>query len=142
MAFDRAGLEILGAPQCLVLIGRVQVGRVAVTIDEGPVIFPVNFIVLDGSVVFRTDEGTKLDAAVRNVKVAFEADAVHSTFEIGWSVVILGTAEEVHDPAEVERAIQMRLRSWAPGIRSHVVRITATSVSGRRIVGDGVAPGP
>lgn len=142
MVFDGAGLEILDTPQCLALIRRVQVGRVAVTTDEGPVIFPVNFVVLDGSVVFRTGEGTKLDAAVRNVKVAFEADAVHSTFEIGWSVIILGTAEELHDPAEVERAIQMRLRPWAPGIRSHVVRITATAVTGRRIVGDGVAPAP
>ena len=110
-------------------------GRVAVSTDEGPLVFPVNFALLDDSVVFRTGEGTKLDAAVRNALVAFEADAVNSIFEVGWSVIILGRAEEVTDPTEIDQTTQMGLRPWAPGSRSHVVRIKARTLSGRRIVG-------
>jgi len=109
---------------------------VAVTVEALPTIFPVNFILLDGSVVFRTGDGTKLDAAARNAVVAFEADAIHSLEHHGWSVVVIGMAEEVTDPTEVDRTSQMGLRPWAPGSRSHVVRIQAHTVTGRRIIGD------
>jgi len=99
-----------------------------------PAIFPVNFRLLDGSVVLRTGEGTKLNAAIWNAGIAFEADAANSVFELGWSVLIVGTAEEVIEPTEIAETIQMGLRPWAPGSRSHVVRIRAEAVSGRRIV--------
>jgi nitroimidazol reductase NimA-like FMN-containing flavoprotein (pyridoxamine 5'-phosphate oxidase superfamily) len=133
---DRAGLEILDVDECLRLLRSVQVGRVAVPSEASPIIFPVNFGVLDASVVFRTGEGTKLDAAIRNAAVAFEADAIHSIFETGWSVVVVGRAEEVLDPTEIDRVTQMGLRSWAPGSRSHLIKISPTLLSGRRIVGD------
>ncbi len=111
----------------------------AVTSEAVPIIFPVNFGVLDSAVVFRTGEGTKLDAAIRNATVAFEADAIHSIFETGWSVVIVGTAEEVFDPSEIERVTQMGFRPWAPGSRSHLIKIVPTALSGRRIVDGGNA---
>jgi uncharacterized protein len=130
---DRAGLEILESDQCVALVRRAQIGRVAICADQGPLVFPVNFVVLDDSVVFRTGEGTKLDALVHGGRVAFEVDAVHSIFEEGWSVVILGTAEELIDPTEVDRTTQMGLRSWAPGSKAHVIRIRTDSISGRRI---------
>jgi len=133
---DRAGLEILDVGQCLRLLRSVRVGRVAVSSEAVPIIFPVNFGVLDASVVFRTGEGTKLDAAIRNASVAFEADAIHSVFETGWSVVVVGTAEEVLDATEIDRVTQMGLRSWAPGSRSHLIKIRPTTISGRRIVGE------
>ena len=44
--------------------GSAQVGRLAVSIKEQPDIFPINFVVDHGTVVFRTAEGTKLAAAV------------------------------------------------------------------------------
>jgi len=130
-------MEILDTDQCLRLLRTVQVGRVAVSSGAIPTILPVNFAVLDTAVVFRTSEVTKLDAAVRNAVVAFEADAIHSMFETGWSVVVVGVAEEVHDPTEIDRVTQMGLRPWAPGSRSHLIKINPTIVSGRRIRGDG-----
>ncbi len=129
-------MEILDADQCLGLLRTVQVGRVAVSSGAIPTILPVNFAVLDASVVFRTSDGTKLDAAVRNAVVAFEADAIHSIFETGWSVVVVGVAEEVHDPTEIDRVTHIGLRPWAPGSHSHLIKINPTIVSGRRIMGD------
>lgn len=134
MTVDQAGLEILDVDQCLRRLRSVQVGRVALSTEAAPLIFPVNFGVLDTSVVFRTGKGTKLDAAIRNAAVAFEADAVHSIFETGWSVVVVGIAEEVLEPTEIDRVTQMGLRPWAPGPRSHLIKIRPTLVSGRRIV--------
>ncbi len=123
--------------QCLELLHRVELGRVAVCTAGFPAIFPVNFRLLDGSVVFRTGEGTKLNSAIWNAGVAFEADALNSVLELGWSVLIVGRAEEVIDPTEIAETVQMGLRPWAPGSRSHVIRIKGDSISGRRIIGNG-----
>ena len=49
--------------ECFGLLARQQVGRVAVVGDRGPVVFPVDFVLDRHMVVFRTEEGTKLDAA-------------------------------------------------------------------------------
>jgi len=144
MPFDRAGLEVLDTEQCLALLRRIELGRVAVCTAGFPAIFPVNFRLLDRSVVFRTGEGTKLNSAIWNAGVAFEADAVNSVFELGWSVMIVGRAEEIVDPTEIAETVQMGLRPWAPGSRSHVIRIQGDSISGRRIVGksDTHSPSP
>ena len=48
-------------------------------------------------------EGTKLNSAIWNAGIAFEADAVNSVFELGWSVMIVGRAEEVVDPSRDRR---------------------------------------
>lgn len=136
MRLDRAGLEVLETEQCLALLSQVELGRVAVSVGAVPAIFPVNFGMLDGSVVFRTGEGTKLAAASRNAVVAFEADAIHSALHRGWSVMIVGMAEEILDPAELDRVALLGLQPWASGPHEHVVRIKASQVSGRRIVAD------
>jgi nitroimidazol reductase NimA-like FMN-containing flavoprotein (pyridoxamine 5'-phosphate oxidase superfamily) len=44
------------------LLAERHLGRLALTDPDGPVIFPVNYAVDEGAVVFRTDPGTKLDA--------------------------------------------------------------------------------
>jgi hypothetical protein len=49
-------------------------------------------------------------------------------------VIIVGEAEEVTDPAEADRLEGFELEPWAPGAKTHWVRIRATSASGRRIV--------
>ena len=49
-------------------------GRLVTCIGGEPEIFPVNFVVQDRTVLFRTGEGTKLFVAVTDGKVAFEAD--------------------------------------------------------------------
>ncbi len=88
---------------------------------------------IEATVVFRTEEGKKLDAAVRGRFVAFEVDTVDPEWRRGWSVVIRGWAEEVTDPDELEQVRARPLTSWAPGTRGHYVRIRPEVISGRRI---------
>ena len=119
--------------ECFELLAREQLGRVAVVDDLGPVVFPVNFILDRHMVIFRTSEGTKLDAACRGSRVAFEIDGTDTATHTGWSVLVRGEAIEVTDPAELVRLRKLPLHPWAPGAKTHYVRILPAALTGRRI---------
>ena len=131
---DRTGLELLSENECLLLISAVTVGRL-VTVDGGrPTVFMVNFRRDGNSVVFRTDEGMKLDLVTGGELVAFEVDEVDPHTHTGWSVVLTGRAHEVTDPAALAELARLRLRPWAPGPKARFVRVVPDQVEGRRIV--------
>jgi uncharacterized protein len=133
MIVDVDGIEVLDESECLDLLARSSIGRVAVTIGAVPAVFPVNFRLMDHSIVFRTGSGTKLDAAVRRAVVAFEVDQVDPMYHEGWSVLVVGMADELTDPDLIERVMRLPLEPWAPGDRPSVVQIRLDFVSGRRI---------
>ena len=133
MEFDRHGLEMLGREECLTLLAGQTVGRVGITIAALPVIFPVNFALLDGDIVFRSSPGSKLTAAAQRAVVAFEVDAVDGMYHAGWSVLVVGPAHEILDRAELEQANALPLAPWAPGAKGHYIRIRTEIVSGRRV---------
>lgn len=130
---ERTGLEYIPRDECLQLLASKTLGRIGVVVAGRPVVLPINFVVDDGSIVFRTDVGTKFDAAVRGEFVAFEVDDADPSYHTGWSVLLTGVAAEIIDPAEHRRAEALPLRPWAPGAKSHYLRITPVTVSGRRI---------
>lgn len=119
--------------ECFELLARERLGRVAVVDDLGPVVYPVNFILDRHMVVLRTDEGTKLDAAIKGSRVAFEIDGTSTAARTGWSVLVRGEAIEVTDPAELARLRKLPLHPWAPGAKTHYVRILPAALTGRRI---------
>ena len=126
-------LRELTRSECFELLAGEQLGRVAVVDDLGPVVFPVNFVLDRHTVVFRTEEGTKLHAASRGSKVCFEADRTDEAARTGWSVIVRGEITEVTDPAELARLRGLPLRPWAPGARDHYARILPAVLTGRRI---------
>jgi nitroimidazol reductase NimA-like FMN-containing flavoprotein (pyridoxamine 5'-phosphate oxidase superfamily) len=136
MPTDSRELEVLTEQECRELLANppVHVGRVALIDGGRPLILPVNYLFTDGAVVFRTDPGTKLATALREEQVAFEVDAVDTAWREGWSVVVLGRAEEVTDADDRRRLQALPLRAWGPGAKDHLVRIRPTKISGRRIV--------
>ena len=119
--------------ECFELLASEHLGRVAMTDDLGPVVFPVNFILDGHTVVFRTEEGTKLHAARRRSRVCFEVDRADAAAHTGWSVIVRGEVTEVTDPAELARLGELPLRAWAPGARDRYVRILPSVLTGRRI---------
>lgn len=132
MQVDQNGLEVLDRGECLALLATATVGRVAVTTGALPQVVPVNFY-LDGErILLRTAAGTKLDAALRNAVVAFEADAFDSMYHSGWSVVVTGIARVL--PDNVALARRAPLLRWAPDGRERTMAISTDIVSGRRIV--------
>lgn len=132
------GLEILTEKCCLDLLDTETVGRVAISVSALPAIFPVNYRMLEGDVVFLTGDGLKSKAAIANNVVGFEVDHLDPDRRTGWSVLVVGRARVVPDD---ERAAMgdLRLYPWAGGTRSHLVRIHPELISGRRIVADHVA---
>ncbi len=127
----------LSKSECFELLAREHLGRVAAVDDRGPVVFPVNFILDRHMVVFRTDAGTKLDAACRGSRVAFEIDGTDAAAHTGWSVVVRGEAAEVTDLAELARLRKLPLAAWAPGAKTHYLRILPAVLTGRRISAPG-----
>jgi len=110
---------------------KATVGRLAVAVDGRPDIFPVNFTVDRGSVVFRTAAGTKLAAAAGR-PVAFEADGYDPGTGEAWSVVAKGVAREVSELDEVLDALDLPLFPWHTAPKPRIIRIEPESISGRR----------
>jgi nitroimidazol reductase NimA-like FMN-containing flavoprotein (pyridoxamine 5'-phosphate oxidase superfamily) len=123
----------LSVDECQALLGASHLGRVGLVDDGRPLILPVNYVLDEATVVFRTDPGSKLAAALRGAAVAFEVDGVNAQQRTGWSVLVQGRAEHVTDPAELERLAAYRLVPWAPGARPHYVRVRSEKTTGRRI---------
>jgi len=56
----RTWLELIPPAECWKLLSGTPVGRVGVLVDSAPEIYPVNFVVDEETIVFRTDPGNKL----------------------------------------------------------------------------------
>jgi uncharacterized protein len=129
---DHAGLETLPLEVCLRLLESVPVGRVSFCTDGEVVTLPVNHVVDGQDIVFRTDQGSKLSAAERQDHVAFEADDYDLRTRTGWSVLVKGRAEVVHEDTEIQRLSHLGLYPWVTAVdRPFWIRIRPTSVTGR-----------
>jgi uncharacterized protein len=124
-------VEELTPAACWSVLGAAQVGRLAVCTDGSPHIFPINYVVDEQTVVFRTAPGSKL-AGSRNADVAFEVDDYDVDSGQASSVIIEGRASEITEAAEWDRALGLPLFPWHVTPKGHFVRITPGTVSGRR----------
>ena len=128
-------VDILTTAECRDLLARHHFGRLGFLDYVGvfPFIIPVNYLLDEDKIVFRTDAGSKLNAALRGAPVAFEVDGVDETRQVGWSVMVRGHAEEVADEAKLAELCQTPLLAWHPGPKPRYVQINESEVSGRRI---------
>lgn len=127
----RAAVDKLSTTECWRLLARGELGRLAVTgIDGSPDVFPVNYLVHSGAVYIRSAPGAKLIDITAHREVAFEVDGENAASR--WSVVIRGNAHRLDTDAEIEESGILHLTSWSPTDKHNYIRITATSVTGRR----------
>jgi uncharacterized protein len=97
-------------------------------------VLPVNHRVVDGTVVFRSNPGAKLGAAASAATLTVQADRYDQTGEVGWSVLVRGTADIVTDPDLLSRLDTLGLEPWAePDRRDFWIRVAPTQVTGRRL---------
>jgi nitroimidazol reductase NimA-like FMN-containing flavoprotein (pyridoxamine 5'-phosphate oxidase superfamily) len=125
-------VEELSDESCWELLRTESFGRLAVSVDNQPEIFPVDYFAESDDIVFRTAAGTKLRDLQINSRVAFEVD-VRGRRE-SWSIVIDGVAEVLTDADEIARADRSPLPSWIPTAPYVYVRIAPASLRGRRFV--------
>ena len=85
--------------------------------------------------VFSTDTGSKLDAAIMNRPVALEIDDWDAETRTGWSVLVKGTAMLVDDQREIASLDRLGVAPWVrPEVPKTWVRVLANEITGRRIV--------
>ena len=119
--------------ECRRLIAPGGVGRIAFGTPSGPVVVPVNFAVLAGTLVIRTAEGTVIDGHAGE-QVALEVDHIDEALCQGWSALVRGPARRVAHPAELRRLQEEAVVwPWAGGEREVYVRIVPREITGRRI---------
>lgn len=136
----RTHLEVLDRDECVHLLARTHLGRLAIVVDGRPLVFPVNYAMDGDAIVFRTAEGTKLHGAAEH-EVAFEIDAFDAAYHGGWSVLVVGVGEQIHDAEDLARCARLPLRPWGEGAKSHWVRIRPRAITGRRIPPHGFSTG-
>lgn len=120
--------------ECEEMLSRVLIGRMGVLSAGEPLILPVLFAYAKGAVVFRTALGEKLDAVWVNASAAFEIDNWDVSTRTGWSVLVRGRTETVHDESEVAELESIGLASWVPAQQPTTwVRIRPMEITGRRI---------
>jgi hypothetical protein len=123
---------VLDTQTCLGLLRSGEVGRLAVSITNHPDIFPINYVVDRGTIVFRTAEGTKLAASLLGRAVAFEIDGYDADAGDAWSVVVKGYAVEIEQMREYFGALDLPLFPWHAGSKHRFVRIEPVMITGRR----------
>lgn len=137
-------LNALSRAESLRLLGSVSMGRLVFTHLALPAIRPVNHLVEGDLVVIRMYHGTAIATAVGGnpgTVVAYEADVIDPDSHLGWSVIIIGRASRVTDPAEAD-GYREQLQPWVAGGTDDVIAIQADMVDGFRLAPAQPGTGP
>ncbi|MFJ2782015.1 pyridoxamine 5'-phosphate oxidase family protein [Kitasatospora sp. NPDC087315] len=138
-AGPRPLLVHLTTAECWDRVGTHGVGRIALPVEPGPAVFPVNYTVDAATIVYRT-AAQGAAAPDDGASVAFQVDRIDDHLSQGWSVLILGRAEHVDDPDTVRHLQRLPgTTPWAGGDRPLWVRVRTEKITGRR-VGSGRSP--
>ena len=87
MATPRPVFSELTSDECIALLQRHQVGRLAVTHRDRIELVPIHYVYDDGWLYGRTAVGAKIEMVSHNRWVAFEVDEIHATFD--WTSVVV-----------------------------------------------------
>jgi nitroimidazol reductase NimA-like FMN-containing flavoprotein (pyridoxamine 5'-phosphate oxidase superfamily) len=128
-------LVSLDEARCADLVAESALGRLAVIINGRPEIFPVNHVYgrASNSIVFPVHDGAKLRGALDWPWVAFEVDDIDVEHNCGWSVAVVGAAEEIVDAETTARLSSERHVLWGEGSGARWIRIAASKMTGREI---------
>ncbi|VXC21698.1 conserved hypothetical protein [Arthrobacter sp. 9AX] len=122
----------LSFDQCWDLLASETVGRLGLVVDDHPEIFPVNYVLDNRTIVFRTGRGRKLWGAMAARPSVLEIDGYDPPSEEAWSVVVRGETQLIDDHDEVARVDSQGLQPWQPGSKDHYIRLTPRVLTGRR----------
>ena len=124
-----AAVAALSEEECWALLERNELGRLGLTVQGEPDIFPVNYVVDGGRVFIRTAPGSKLAELAVNPHVAFEVDEYDDSSAA--SVVVKGLARQLELQHEIDAADALALTPWIPTLKYRWVQIAPTSITGR-----------
>lgn len=122
----------LDPEDCRVLLRTQEVGRVAwISPAAGLLVLPVNYVVRDDLVVFRTSRASVLAELAEGREVSFQVDDIDVSTGNGWSVLVQGVSATPTDPARLEALRVDGPMPWAKGERDLFVTVAVREISGR-----------
>lgn len=120
--------------EAMQLLREASLSRVAFVHGGEPDVLPVNHLVVDDVIVFRSAAGSKLGAAAGDSRVAVEADRYDPATHAGWSVVAYGTARIVTDERRLTQLHSLDFQPWVSADRRDFwVEVVPDRIAGRRI---------
>jgi nitroimidazol reductase NimA-like FMN-containing flavoprotein (pyridoxamine 5'-phosphate oxidase superfamily) len=137
---EQRGLQQLTKTTSLELLSSVSIGRLVFTHHALPAVRPVNHLVEGESIIVRATAGAAITSAAGRdgAIVAYEADSIDAETQLGWSVIVVGTARLLTDEQAAAR-YRARLRPWISGVADDVITISADMITGYRMVPTGPA---
>jgi len=125
--------EDLTDQECWEFLAGVEIGRLAVCAAGDVDIYPLNFVLDDGSIVFPSSGGTKLVEVAVSGRVAFEVDGYDAESGRAWSVVVKGAAAPLEPAENADRLRSLPRFSWDSScVERRLVRIVPERITGRR----------
>jgi nitroimidazol reductase NimA-like FMN-containing flavoprotein (pyridoxamine 5'-phosphate oxidase superfamily) len=120
--------QSLTEAECLCLLAGESIGRVVYTDGVLPTAFPVNYRLLNRSIVFRTKPDARILRSSGDLYVSFEIDRFDEAARTGWSVLVTGRCRPLHpDLVDADRDTR------ASAHRGSLPGISVDAVSGRRL---------
>ena len=127
-------LEELPFDICMQHLREGSVGRIAFAVSDGPLVFPVNYRLVEAPGVqwlaIRTRPGGVIDRAP--VQVAFEIDQIEAGRRQGWSVLVRGTLHRVDAEAADFRA-RFDPEPWVLAERDSWLAVVPFAITGRAL---------
>jgi nitroimidazol reductase NimA-like FMN-containing flavoprotein (pyridoxamine 5'-phosphate oxidase superfamily) len=131
-----AWLEPLSHDACLQCLRQETVGRMAVVVNDDPIILPVNYRLVEPPsgplLVVRTRPGNVLEQAISNV--AFEIDSIDRAKQEGWSVLVQGELLHAYPASATARELY-EPDPWVIDDRKAWLFIDPFAISGRQLHG-------
>jgi hypothetical protein len=122
----------LDEAECLRLLARRSVGRMALTSGALPIVLPLNYVVHGRSLVMATDPGLKLRSARAGDVVCVEVDDWDEHDHVGWYVAATGQLTEITDVEEVGMLGSPPLGPSRHVHDPHHIRLAVELLVGRR----------
>jgi len=120
----------LSEDECWDVVGNSGIGHLAFqTQPVGVDIVPINYLITDHQLFFRSASGTKLSRLAHHPHVAVQVERL---VDGSWlSVVLKGQAERLALDEEIESSRVMELAPAQPGDKFNYVRIVPDAITGR-----------
>jgi nitroimidazol reductase NimA-like FMN-containing flavoprotein (pyridoxamine 5'-phosphate oxidase superfamily) len=123
--------QVLSAAECQDLLASANFGRIALTIRALPVVMPVNYGYLGGSVILGMSDGPARRALAEENVIALGVDSSNLS-DVFWALLVIGKATEVTDSAQRTQFQSLGLADPTGTPASHYLQLQPDILTGYR----------
>ena len=126
--------EDLGEAECWERLRAQDTGRIGFVHHGRVMILPVNYLVHDHAIYFRTSLEGLIGGPAARTQTSFQIDDARADRSEGWSVLANGSSSHVVDRELLTRLWgHMTAEPWAGGDRGHFICIQPAIITGKHV---------